>query len=89
MKKPCLLKINEIDVKYKCSEDILKQRLTLDYEEDLIAINQLYNKCKDGYLSDIDEIIKQLENPTFNMKNSLMIQKTPINLNLDLDVNYD
>ncbi len=89
LKKPCLLKINEIDVKYECSENILKQRLTLDYEEDLIAINQLYNKCKDGYLSDIDEIIKQLENPTFKMKNSLMIQKTPINLNLDLDVNYD
>ena len=58
-------------------------------QEDLIAINELYNRCKDGHLSDIEEIIKQLEYPTFKMKNRDMIQKTPINLNLDLEVNYD
>ena len=89
LKKPCLLKINEIDVKYKCTENILNQRLTLDYEEDLIAINELYNRSKDGYFSDIEEIIRQLEYPNFKMKNRDMIQKTPINLNLDLEVNYD
>ena len=89
LKKPCLLKVNEIDVKYKCSENTLNQRLTLDYEEDLIAINELYDRCTDGYLSDIEEIIKQLESSNFKMKNRDMIQKTPINLNLDLNINYD
>lgn len=89
LKKPCLLKINEINVKYICSENILKQRLTLDYKEDLIAISKLYSECKDGYLSNLKEIIKQLENPNFKMENSQMIQKTPMNQKLNLDLNYD
>ena len=89
LKKPCLLKINEINVKYICPENILKQRLTLDYEEDLIAISKLYSECKDGHLSNLKEIIKQLENPNFKMENSQMIQKTPMNQKLNLDLNYD
>tara|TARA_Y100001968_G_C19432032_1_gene757618 strand:- start:90 stop:1847 length:1758 start_codon:yes stop_codon:yes gene_type:complete len=89
LKKPCLLKINEVPVQYNYPENILNQRLTLDYEEDLIAINQLYSKCKNGHLSNIKDLVKIIMDPSFSMKNSLMIQKNPFNLNLDLDVNYN
>ena len=89
LKKPCLLKINDVPVQYDCPENILNQRLTLDYEEDLIAINELYSKCKNGHLSNIKELIIRLMDPSFSMKNSIRIQKNPFNQNLDLDVNYN
>ena len=87
-KKPSLLKVNEIKTLYDCPENIIKNRLTLDYKEDLIAINNLYDNCAQGYLSPINEIIRVLASDNFIMVNRNMTQKNPYNLNLNLNINY-
>ena len=89
MESPNLLKVHKSPVNYKASQNTIKNRLTLDYQEDLVSANYIYSRVSQATQTSCSEIAEFLSNerdplPNFNLK-----QKTPISLGLDLEMRFD
>ena len=88
MQLPNLMRLSMLSVAYSAEQDLIENRLTLDYPEDLVAIQELYNEHQEGIMAPVSDLVEILSDRDSPLPNVGLVQKSPLLLGLNLGFSY-